>query len=182
MVKHLLLLTTLILLFSFCFSFLSFDFIGAWFIDNIKFSEWVEDIKYNSDNKYIYLSLPHDDVNSILVVDTLSNKIITRITNVGKNPSDIDYNPGNKCIYVTNVADNSVSVINSSSNKVIKNITGAGKNPSDIVYNPDNKLFYIINQLYIAKFSVFTYITIINPINGDIIEKVVIRDNPKHIL
>ena len=178
-VKHL--LTTFILLFSLC-SFLSFDFIEASFIDNIKITDRVEDIKYNSNNKYIYLSIPHDDVNSVIVVDTLSNKIITHITNVGKNPQDIVYNPDNKFMYVTNRGDNSVSVINSSSNKVIKNITGVGENPQDIVYNPENKLLYIINQLYIAKFSVFAYVTIVNPINGDIIEKVVIGDNPKHIL
>ena len=103
------------------------------------------DIKYNADNKYIYLSLPSRSNNSILVVDTLSNKIITRITDVGKDPSDIDYNPVNKFIYVTNRDNKSVSVINSSSNKVIKNITGVGANLSDIVYNPDNKLLYIIN-------------------------------------
>jgi hypothetical protein len=36
--------------------------------------------------------------------------------------------------------------------------------------------------LYTFKFSVFAYVTLINPINGDIIEKVLIGDNPKHIL
>lgn len=36
---------------------------------------------------------------------------------------------------------------------------------------------YIINQLYIAKFDVFAYITIINPISGK-----VVGENPKHIL
>jgi hypothetical protein len=193
-VKYILLLTVFILLFSFCFSFLSFDFIEASFIDNIKFSEQVQvgDIKYNSDNKYIYLSIPHDDVNSIWVVDTLSNKIINRINDVGKNPSDIVYNLDNKLLYIVNFEmiqtnpnrerDPIIFLINSSSNEVIKNITGVGKNPSDIVYNPDNKLLYIINHLYTFKFSVFAYVTLINPINGDIIEKVLIGDNPKHIL
>ncbi|MGB9168461.1 MAG: hypothetical protein WCB31_06005 [Nitrososphaeraceae archaeon] len=130
------------MLFSFCFSFLSVDFIEASFIDiiDIKIEKPVEDIKYNSDNKYMYLSLPSEVDSSILVVDTLSNEIIKRIT-------------------------------------------GFGKNPSDIAYNPDNKLLYVINQLYIIKErDTFNYITIINPINGDIIEKVIIGDNAKHIL
>ena len=108
----------------------------------------VNDIKYNSDNKYLYLSLGND--NSVVVVDTLSNKIINRISAVGNNPAGIDYNPENKLIYVTNrnlpfVSNGSVSVINSS-NVVIKNITGVGKNPSDIAYNPDNKFMYVTDE------------------------------------
>ena len=55
MVKHIIPLIVVILLFSFCFSFSSFDFIEASFIDNI--DEGVpkggrpEDIKYNPENK-----------------------------------------------------------------------------------------------------------------------------------
>ena len=139
------------------------------------------DIAYNPDNKFIYITNLQND-SSISVIDSSSNKVIKNITGVGKNPNGIVYNPDNKLVYVTNLDERSVSVINSSSNQVINNITGVGKNPSDIAYNPHNKLLYIINQLYIAKFSVFAYITIIDPINGDIIEKVLIGDNPKHIL
>ena len=158
---------TFILLFSFCFSFLSFDFIEASFIDNIKFPEQVKvgDIEYNSDNKFIYLSIPHIDVNSIWVVDTLSNKIINRITDVGKIPSDIDYNPENKFIYVTNRGDNSVSVINSSSNEVIKNITGVGDDPKGIIYNPENHLIYVTN---VADNSV----SVINSSSNEVIKNI----------
>ena len=149
MINNLILLATLIPLFSFCYSYLSFDFVEASFIDNIDIAiaTRVEDIKYNSDNKHLYLSLAIGDVddNSVYVVDTLSNKIINRITGVGKNPAGIDYNPDNKLIYVTNRNDNSVSVINSSSNEVIKNITGVGNNPKDIIYNPENHLMYVTN-------------------------------------
>ena len=147
MVKHLLLLASFILVFSFCFTFLSFDFIEASFIDNIDINVTgsVEDMKYNSDNKYIYLSLSSPFDNSVFVFDTLSNEIINRITDVGKKPSDIDYNPDNKFIYVTNRVDNSVSVINSTSNQVIKNITGVGNDPKAIIYNPENHLIYVTN-------------------------------------
>ena len=101
MVKHLLLLAIFILLFSFCFSFLSFDFIEASFIDNIKFSEQkMEDIKYNPDNKYIYLSSPKDE--SVFVIDTLTNEMVKRITGVGQHPSDIVYNPiTSSCMLLT---------------------------------------------------------------------------------
>ena len=50
------------------------------------------------------------------------------------------------------------------------------RNPSDIVYNPDNKLLYIINK------HIFNYIRVINPINGDLIEKVIIGLKANDIL
>jgi len=217
-IKNPILLASLISLFSFCFSFLSFDFVEASFIDNIEIEgPPVKEIKYNSDNKYLYLS---QDDNSVVIVDTMSNKIINRITTVGKNPTGIDYNPDNKLMYVTNRDDNSVSVINYSSNLVIKNITGVGKQSNGIIYNPDNNLIYVTNfyegsisvinssfntviknitdvgknpsdiayntnnkLLYIInKDRAFDHVTIIDPMNGDIIEKVVIGNDARHIL
>ena len=75
-------------------------------------------------NSYTYIAvkgtLQRDAV--ISVINSSSNEVIKNITNVGRQPIDIAYNPDNKLMYVADKSVNLISVINSS-NKVVKNIT-----------------------------------------------------------
>ena len=81
--------------------------------------------------------------NEVLVIDSATNKVIKTIP-VGEYPRYLEYNPGNKAIYVTNDNSDDVSVINSFTNTVIKTIP-VGNGPLDLEYNPDNGYIYVTN-------------------------------------
>ena len=75
------------------------------------------------------------------MINSATNKIIKTI-DVGDFPDDLEYNPNNKRMYVSNGLSGDVSVISSSTNTVIKTID-VGTNPQDIEYNPNNKNMYV---------------------------------------
>ena len=64
---------------------------------------------------------------------------------VGNIPYLFAYDPDNKMIYLTELADNTVSVINDSSNTVIGTIN-VGVRPTGIAYDPVNKEIYVANN------------------------------------
>ncbi len=94
----------------------------------------------------------YSDSDSITVIDTTSNKILTNNIVVGKNPSSIALDPITNKLYVTNKGSDSVSVIDyflSDDGKFhkVSNSTVLVRNyPLGIAINPDKNKIYVTNH------------------------------------
>ena len=65
--------------------------------------------------------------------------------NVGDAPYDLEYNPSNEAIYVTNDDSGTVSVIDSSTNAVTATID-VGNGPFGLRTHPSNEDMYVTNS------------------------------------
>ena len=86
--------------------------------------------------------------NTILVIDQMTNKIISKIdvplsTSVCSN--GIAINPETDKLYVTDSESNTVSVIDGNTNEVISKIS-VGNAPTDIAVNPATNKIYVTNS------------------------------------
>ena len=64
---------------------------------------------------------------------------------VGESPQNMEYNPSNGNIYVSNFNSGDISVIDSGTNKVIHTIL-VNSSPNALEYNPSNGNIYVTNE------------------------------------
>ncbi|MDF2432967.1 MAG: hypothetical protein JWP44_2598 [Mucilaginibacter sp.] len=81
--------------------------------------------------------------NSVSVVNTATNSIISKIT-VGTNPFGVAVSPDGSLVYITNQGGGSVSVVSATADALITTIP-VGDYPSGIVVSPDGKTVYVAN-------------------------------------
>jgi YVTN family beta-propeller protein len=98
-------------------------------------------IAFNSNTKMLYVTNTRS--NTVSVIDTLTNNIISNIT-VGNFPYAITIDSFQNTIYVANERSNTVSVIDGSTNRIVDTI-GVDAGPIDIVVNSDTGRVYTAN-------------------------------------
>ena len=81
--------------------------------------------------------------NSLIVVQTRDNKILTEIP-IGMQPHYVCLSPNEDRIYVSNRASDNVSVIDAKTYKVLS-VIAVGDEPHEIAITPDNKFMYVAN-------------------------------------
>ena len=79
------------------------------------------------------------------MIDSSTNTVVDTIP-VGVNPTDIEFNPSNNRLYVSNSDTHDVSVIDSSTNTVVETIDVDGY-PTTMLFNPFNNDIYIDSGL-----------------------------------
>lgn len=80
----------------------------------------------------------------IAVIDRSNNKVVD-LYSVGIFSNDIEFNPNNNHLYVSNEESNSISVIDGDTNKGIELIP-VGSGPQQIEFNPYNNAIYVANE------------------------------------
>lgn len=84
-----------------------------------------------------------DGANDVLVVDTLTNAVVARVTIAG-GAQGVAVTPDGKQVYVTNLTADSVSVINTAINSASGNIQ-VDRAPGAVAISPDGKRAYVSN-------------------------------------
>src|SRR5205807_24321 len=98
-------------------------------------------LAFDSNKSYLYAS--DDYANTVLVVNTLSGKLIKSVPVCQWcDPSGMAFNPGNGRIYLANFGTGKVSVISDTTNNIAATIT-VGNNPFGALFNPLNQKVYI---------------------------------------
>ena len=122
----------------------------------------------------------NSDSNSITVIDSTSNNILSNNITVGKNPSSIALDPITNRLYVTNKGSDSISIIDyflSDNNKfhMTSNSTiRVGTSPTGIAINPDTNTIYVANYYDNS-------ISIINGSAKNVDEVINVETNPSSI-
>jgi YVTN family beta-propeller protein/VCBS repeat-containing protein len=101
------------------------------------------------DGSHAYVTNVMD--NSVSVIDTNTNTVVTTITSVGNQPQSAAVTPNGTRLYVTNTLDNSVTVINTGTNAVTNTISLSNR-PLGIAITPDGTRAYV--TLNAAKVAV----------------------------
>jgi YVTN family beta-propeller protein len=87
--------------------------------------------------------------NSVAVIDTLTNTVITTIP-VGSNPFGVAVNPDGSNVYITNssniFAPGTVSVLDTSTNMVIGSPISVGTIPAGVAVTPDGLKVFVANE------------------------------------
>jgi len=91
-----------------------------------------------------YAYVPDYSANTVTVVNTTTNAIVTKIS-VGNQPQGVSVSPDGTRVYITNWASGSVSVINTATNTVIATIPIAGGGWG-LVVSPDGSRVYVANS------------------------------------
>jgi YVTN family beta-propeller protein len=98
-------------------------------------------LAFDSNKSYLYAS--DDYANTLLVINTLSGKLIRSVQMCQWcDPSGMAFNPGNGRIYLANFGIGKVSVISDTTNNIVATIT-VGNNPFGALYDPLNQKVYI---------------------------------------
>ncbi len=91
------------------------------------------------------LYVPNANANTVSVVNTVDNSLVTTIS-VGKFPFGVSVSPDGSRVYITNQNDNTVSVINTVNNTVVATVP-VERQPQGIVVSPDGSRVYVANLL-----------------------------------
>lgn len=75
--------------------------------------------------------------NTVSVIDTLTNTVVETIK-VGIGPSEVEYNPDNKDMYVSNRGSNTITVIDANPRTINDIIGGVILNPLDVTNSLDS--------------------------------------------
>ena len=98
-------------------------------------------LAFDSNKSYLYAS--DDYANTVLVVNTLSGKLIKSVPVCQWcDPSGMAFNPGNGRIYLANFGMGKVSVVSDTTNNIVATIA-VGNNPFGALYDPLNQKVYI---------------------------------------
>src|SRR5205807_16282 len=98
-------------------------------------------LAFDSNKSYLYAS--DDYANTLLVVNTLSGKLIKSVPVCQWcDPSGMAFNPGNGRIYLANFGMGKVSVVSDMTNNIVATIA-VGNNPFGALYDPLNQKVYI---------------------------------------
>jgi len=82
--------------------------------------------------------------NTVYVIDTSTDRILTSTITLGGVPNDIAFRPDGTRAYAVHYANNMISVINTSNHTLVGTIpTGAG--PRAVVVSPDSRRAYVAN-------------------------------------
>lgn len=114
------------------------------------------------------------NANSVTVIDTSTNSVVTTIPAVGVQPSAIAITPNGKNAYVTNFGDSSVIVIDTASNTVVDGPIPVGSFPAFLAITPNGAFVYVTNVLSLVDVistssnTVTSMVNVINPQNTGI--------------
>ena len=125
-------------------------------------------IAYNPSNGYLYVL----SLNSVFVVNPISNRVIERIplnVKVGLEPTSVAYDPSNGYIYVA-VNASSVLVINPATKEVVSEIPVRGE-IWQMVYDPSNGYIY-------AAITSSNVVAVIDPSKNAVVATIVVGQNP----
>jgi YVTN family beta-propeller protein len=92
-----------------------------------------------------YITDITDGFGSVLVLNTLNNTLIARIT-AGFGPEGLAIAPDGAFLYVANSGDNTISIINTASNTVVSTFKVGSGGPVPLVLSADGSLLYVGNQ------------------------------------
>lgn len=98
---------------------------------------------FSPDGQRLYVVCERAD--QLLVVDTKTHKVTTRVT-VGHAPRGAAISPDGSRVYVTNSWEDTVSVIDTKSLKQVQSLT-TGFEPTGVVITHDAKTLYVANRL-----------------------------------
>lgn len=109
--------------------------------------------------------------NTISVINTLTQGIVTTIPLTGIGPRGVVVSPDGTRVYVANSSSNTVSVIDATTNKELFTISAGVSNPSGIAISPDGNILYVTNYL-------FNSVSVLNAVTGAFITSVPVGQNP----
>jgi YVTN family beta-propeller protein len=95
------------------------------------------------DGTRVYVTLGGN--NSVVVLDAVTDAVVTTIANVGSSPWGVAFSPDGSRAYVTNYASGNVSVIDTATNTVLARWT-VGNNPVGISVSGDGARIYVANS------------------------------------
>ncbi len=98
-------------------------------------------VAYDNLNGYIYVANGND--NTVSVINSVTDTLVTTILGIGNIPEEIVFNPANGNIYVVSEASNGVNVINGLTNTA--GVTVGFGQFRGITVDPTNNLVYVTN-------------------------------------
>jgi|GEM_PF-5204744 len=99
---------------------------------------------FNNKNSYIAYAYVPNIKDSVTVINTATNTIVTKVQ-VGGGPQGVCFSPDGTKVYVSNYDDNTVSVISTANNTVVATIP-VGNAPAGISFSPDGTKAYVANN------------------------------------
>ena len=83
-------------------------------VSSIPTADYPSGFAYEPNSKNMYTTLPFN--NTVSVIDTTKNSLVSNLTAAGTYLYGIAYNPDNKYLYVTDSENNAVLVVDTSEN------------------------------------------------------------------